>query len=104
MKREISKVELIPKFTRFRAYQLGMIGSLFSYFDGNNFTLIEANLGEISESSLVVELAKCGEKTIDTLHITSWDNDHCKPESLKKILDFLTPSIIEIPGYQPDTD
>lgn len=97
-------MELQPKFTRFRAYQLGMIGSLFSYFDGINFTLIEANLGEVSESSLVAELAICGKKTIDILHITSWDNDHCKPESLKKILSFLTPSIIEIPGYQPDTD
>ena len=61
-------------------------------------------MGYISEKSLVSELYICGRKNIDTLHITSWDNDHCKPESLKGLLNSLTPSIIEIPGYQPDTD
>lgn len=98
-------IELLSKPTRFRAYQLGCLGSSFSYFDGTNFFLIEAMLTEISEKSLVQEIYECGKiNKIEVLHITSWDNDHCSPLALRRILTFLKPDQIDIPGYLPHTD
>ena len=90
--------------TRFRAYQLGQAGSSFSYFDGQDFTLIEAMATEISKPSLLHELAACGKRTIDTLHITSWDSDHCSESGLNWVLETLQPTKVEYPGYDPHTD
>lgn len=92
------------KQTRFRAYQLGSEGSSFSYFDGSNFTLIEARLTELSQKSVLNELKICGKTTIDVLHITSWDNDHSEPLELGHIFNHLKPRIIEYPSYEPKTD
>jgi len=97
-------MELLSKTTRFRAYQLGTEGSSFSYFNGTHFTLIEARVTETNAESIVEELKNCNKKSIDTLHITSWDNDHCKPEELKLIIEKLKPTLIEYPGYDPDSD
>jgi len=90
--------------TRFRAYQLGSEGSSFSYCDGTTFTLIEARFTEMSQPSVMKELSLFKKTTIDTLHITSWDNDHCSPSELIDILDKLRPKRIEYPGYSPSTD
>lgn len=95
---------LQAKHTRFRAYQLGSAGSSFSYYDGNTFTLIEARLTDINKASIKDELKICGKDYIDTLHITSWDQDHCTPSQLQEILDLWHPSKIEYPGYPPHTD
>jgi competence protein ComEC len=89
--------------TRFRAYKLGKAGSLCSYFAGNYFTLIEATGSEISRPSLQEELKVCGKDHIDTLHITSWDQDHCEAGALEWILDTLKPTRIQTPGYVHDT-
>lgn len=93
-----------PIRTRFRGYQLGEPGSSFSYFADGHFTLIEAMLTDLSLPRLHTELVICGKQAPDTLHITSWDVDHCKPSSLEWILDHLGPSKIEYPGYDPHTD
>jgi len=85
--------------TRFRSYKLGTAGSLCSYFAGDHFTLIEARDTDLSRKSLLEELGICGKKQIDTLHITSWDNDHCEANALEWILKTLKPSKIETPGY-----
>ncbi len=90
--------------TRFRAYQLDKAGSSFSYFDGSEFTLIEARLTEVNEKAIADELSVCGKKRIDTLHITSWDQDHCSPTQLERILEDYSPSKVECPGYEPHTD
>ena len=45
-----------------------------------------------------------GKEEIDTLHITSWDQDHCNPDELQVILSEFKPKIIEIPGYDPHTE
>ncbi|MEM5368983.1 hypothetical protein V4C53_23535 [Paraburkholderia azotifigens] len=91
--------------TRFRAYQLGEAGSSYSYFADGHFTLIEARrTAEYSYKTLTHELALCEKKTIDTLHITSWDVDHCNPGDLEWILENLKPEKIEYPGYAPHTD
>ncbi len=90
--------------TRFRAYQLGNAGSSFSYFADNHFTLIEARLTDINKITLDSELAVCGKSTIDILHITSWDQDHCSVQQLQTILEVYTPIKIEYPGYPPHTD
>ncbi|MFQ2074746.1 ComEC/Rec2 family competence protein [Aeromonas veronii] len=97
-------VELQAIITRFRAYQLGSKGSSFSYFSENNFTLVEARLNDMNEPSLDEELGICNKKSIDCLHITSWDQDHCSCGDLEKILEKYTPSKIEYPGYSPHTD
>lgn len=89
--------------TRFRAYKLGKAGSLCSYFAGNYFTLIEATDSEISRSSLLKELKVCGKDHIDTLHITSWDQDHCEAGALEWILSTLKPTRIQTPGYTHDS-
>jgi len=66
--------------------------------------LIEGRLCEANESSIKQELEICGLDRISTLHITSWDQDHCAPSQLKKILDEFKPTKVEYPGYKPHTD
>lgn len=90
--------------TRFRAYQLGTEGSSFSYFADDVFTLIEARLTNVNSLTLNHELVKCEKQMIDTLHITSWDKDHCAPSELEIILKRFKPKRIEYPGYEPHTD
>ncbi|OIN69514.1 hypothetical protein BL247_21975 [Ralstonia solanacearum] len=90
--------------TRFRAYQLGEPGSSFSYFADGHLTLIEAKLTDQSYRSLAAELEGCGKTTIDTLHITSWDQDHCDFKELQEILKTLKPKKIEYPGYDHDSE
>lgn len=92
------------KRTRFRAYKLGSAGSSFSYFDGNNFTLIESRYNDVNMDSIREEMAICGVTKIDNLHITSWDKDHCSTSDLERILDDLKPTYIECPGYEPHTE
>jgi competence protein ComEC len=90
--------------TRFRSYQLGIAGSSFSYFANSWFTLIEAMATDLSKPQLLAELKACNKQTIDTLHVTSWDQDHCSASALEWILTELTPSLVETPGYTPHTD
>jgi len=95
------------KHTRFRAYQLKTKGASFSYWDGATFTLGEARLNDDNISSICHELKKAKSEAnhcVITLHITSWDDDHCNSKELHKILTCLTPTRIEIPGYEPHTD
>lgn len=92
------------KHTRFRAYQLGTAGSSFSYFNGKNFTLIEARYADGNKDSISQELGLCGVDSISNLHITSWDQDHCTPSQLEEILEEFNPYKIEYPGYAPHTD
>lgn len=91
-------------YTRFRAYQLGQAGSSFSYYANNKFTLIEARVTDSSRDNLNQELQLCGKETVDTLHITSWDQDHCAETDLQEILEVYKPKKIEFPGYTPETD
>lgn len=95
-------MELINKHTRFRAYQLSTKGASCSYFNGSYFTLIEARFNDDNRNSIVHELKVCGKSSIDALHITSWDSDHCTSSDLEAILDELSPSRIEYPGYEID--
>lgn len=88
-----------PVRTRFRAYKMDKAGALCSYFSEDHFTLIEAMDSDISRKNLMEEMAICGKNHIDTLHITSWDNDHCELKALEWILDELKPTKIETPGY-----
>jgi competence protein ComEC len=92
------------KKTRFRAYQLGIAGSSYSYFDGTRFTLIEARYCEGNQDSIEQELALCGVQYLHALHITSWDQDHCVPSQLETILQKYKPYKIEYPGYAPHSD
>jgi competence protein ComEC len=90
--------------TRFRAYQLGCAGSSFSYFAGGHFTLLEARMTDQSRPSLIREMANCGVESIDTLHITSWDADHCSASEMPDLLALTRPLRIETPGYPPSSD
>lgn len=90
--------------TRFRAYQLGTAGSSFSYCVDNVFVLIEGRYNDVNKPNIMQEMAYCGCKYIDRLHITSWDKDHCNPSELDALLNELMPTTIECPGYNPDTD
>ncbi len=92
------------KNTRFRAYQLSNAGSSFSYFNGTEFTLIEARYNQVNSVSIKDEMSLCGISKITTLHITSWDQDHCVPSQLEQIIDELKPNKIEYPGYKPHTN
>lgn len=90
--------------TRFRAYQLGTAGNSFSFFANKTFTLIEARINDVSRPNLEQELAACGKLSIDVLHITGWDQDHCAVADLEEILSRYKPAKIEYPGYLPHTD
>ena len=92
------------KITRFRAYQLGTPGSSFSYSVDDHFTLIEARLTAMSMRGVSAELRLLNKQSINCLHITSWDQDHCDYEELSLILKYLKPQSVEYPGYMPHTD
>lgn len=92
------------KKTRFRAYQLGEKGSSFSYSVDDHFTLIEGRYNEINKANVLFEMKCAGATRVSCLHITSWDEDHCKETELRNILSELSPSRIEYPGYEPDSD
>ncbi len=103
MDNEQEKTEEMAKHTRFRAYQLGNAGASYSYYCGSYFTLVEARLTEYNKGSIAEEMNIVGKKIIDTLHITSWDQDHCSLEQLQEICDLYKPNKIEHPGYIPHT-
>ena len=90
--------------TRFRAYQLGQAGASYSYLAGHHFTLIEAVAPDLSRESIKHEMDLHQRPKIDTLHITSWDADHCSPSGLEWILENCHPAKIEYPGYEPHSD
>jgi len=90
--------------TRFRAYQLGAEGSSFSYCHDGNFSLIEARLTTTNVDNISSEITNFANNNLTTLHITSWDRDHCDPDQLESIITYLKPSIIEYPGYLPQTE
>ena len=92
------------KVTRFRAYQLGNAGSSFSYFNGNQFTLIEARYNETNAPSIDSEMEICGVTELSVLHITSWDQDHCAASQLEDIIEKLKPKKIQYPGYSPHSE
>lgn len=98
----IDQLKAIP--TRFRAYQLGSEGSSFSYWANGHFTLIEGRLTQTNHATLRAELHTCNKASIDTLHITSWDQDHCSLIDLQWILKNLAPRRIEYPGYEGDSE
>lgn len=91
-------------YTRLRAYQLKEKGASFSYVVDNHFTLIEARYNEVNKPRILREMKLAGCSHITRLHITSWDEDHCKESELKAILEELKPSIVETPGYEPQKD
>lgn len=90
--------------TRFRAYQLGSAGSSFSFYADGHFTLIEGRLTDQSRLSLLSEMKNCGVDAANTLHITSWDADHCKKSELEELLELTRPTRLECPGYDPSSD
>jgi competence protein ComEC len=92
------------RLTRFRAYQLGNAGSSFSYFNGKEFTIIEARYNETNAPNIELEMKICGVSELSELHITSWDQDHCSASQLEKIIEKLKPKKIEYPGYTPHTE
>jgi competence protein ComEC len=90
--------------TRFRAYHLGTSGSSFSYYADGHFTVIEGRLTEDSRPQLEAEMEACGVDHAGTLHITSWDADHCNKFELPDLLNLVQPRRIECPGYDPHKD
>jgi len=89
--------------TRFRAYQLGEKGASFSLSVDQYFILIEARYNNVNKQHIKNEMRLSGVSHIDVLHITSWDEDHCKSTELEDIVKELKPSFIECPGYSPHT-
>lgn len=59
---------------------------------------------DYNKEQVLEEMEICGKDTIDTLHITGWDNDHCSVSGLAWILENLSPRRIEYPGYDHHTD
>lgn len=91
-------------YTRFRSYQLPNPGSSFSFSVEKNFTLIEARYNDTNAPHVKWEMQLLGIKFIDTLHITSWDQDHCNYGELCTILDTLLPTTVEYPSETPITE
>jgi hypothetical protein len=48
-------------------------------------------LTEFSKTALVYEMHRCGVEFADTLHITSWDADHCNMHELQELLGVFYP-------------
>lgn len=94
---------IMKHYTRLRAYQLGESGSSFSYSVGKHFTLIEARYNVCNAEHIKWEMKQLGISRISRLHITSWDNDHCRSNELEMLLYELRPRLIEYPGHNPET-
>lgn len=90
--------------TKFRAFQLDSPGSLFSYYKSNHYTLIEARIPKGGLEVLINDVKSHNKTTIDCLHITSWDDDHCEINALTQIINHLRPTKIQIPSYEPTSD
>lgn len=90
--------------TKFKAFQLDTDGSLFSFYKQNHYTLLEARLPKGGIEVLATDIKEHNKTTIDTLHITSWDEDHCHFEDLTQILNRFRPAHIEVPHYKPDSE
>ena len=90
--------------TRFRAYHLGCSGSSFSYFADGRFTMIEGRLTDDSRRQVESEMEICSVEEAASLHITSWDADHCNKYELPELLNLIRPRRIECPGYDPVKD
>ena len=73
---------ITSKVTRFRAYQLGTLGSSFSYFADGRFTVLEARMTDVSSKMLAIQMNHCEVLSANALHITSWDADHCSASEL----------------------
>ena len=73
-------------YTRFRAYQLGEKGASFSISVDQYFILIEARYNSVNKPHVIYEMELSGVAHIDVLHITSWDEDHCKSTELEDII------------------
>ena len=91
-------------YTRFRAYKLGEKGASFSLSVDKYFILVEARYNEVNKQHIKYEMRLSGVDHINVLHITSWDEDHCKSTELEDIINDLKPSVIECPGYRPHTN
>lgn len=89
--------------SKFRAFQLDSPGSLFSFYKKDDYTLIEARIPKGGIDVLLSDLAHHNKDRIDTLHITSWDADHCTYDDLVQILNHLRPNLIQIPPYETET-
>ena len=94
----------MKRYTRFRAYQLGECGASFSFSVNEHFTLIEARYNDYNKPHIWWEMRQRGISRIDVLHITSWDDDHCRATELKNMLEELSPRLIEYPAYEHDTE
>ena len=90
-------------YTRFRAYQLGECGASFSLSVDDHFTLIEARYNDTNRPHILWEMRRLDISRIKTLHITSWDEDHCNADELQRILVELRPLKVEYPSYPPHT-
>lgn len=99
-----NEIKELSKHTRFRAYQIGSAGSSFSYFSGSHITLVEGRLTDHNRESIAEEMEITGKEQLDTLHITSWDQDHCSLGQLEEICKTYAPKKIQYPGYPPHTD
>jgi competence protein ComEC len=49
-------------------------------------------------------MAICNVQSIDVLHITSWDADHCQACELEGLLALTRPLKLELPGYAPHSE
>jgi competence protein ComEC len=90
--------------TKFRAFQLNSHGSLFSFYKSNTYNLIEARIPKGGIGVLQADLEIHNKQTIDVLHITSWDTDHCCYDDLVQILNHFRPATIEVPDYTPESE
>jgi len=90
--------------TKLRAFQLDTDGSSFSFYKNNHYTLIEARIPKGGIGVLQHDLKIHYKTTIDALHITSWDTDHCNFDDLVQILNHFRPELIEVPDYEPESD
>jgi competence protein ComEC len=89
---------------KFRAFKLDTPGSLCSVYMDGRYTLIEARLPIGGVDVLMQDMKHHGKETVDVLHITSWDTDHCSMIDLDQILNKLRPGRIEVPGYEPESE
>ena len=94
----------INYLSKFRAFQLDSPGSLFSFYKPGQYSLIEARIPKGGIEHLLDDMAFHNKSTIDMLHITSWDSDHCTYNELVQIINQLRPARIEVPSYMPSSN
>lgn len=89
------------KYTRFRVFNMGENAISMLYAADSSIKLIEARYNDNNKKKIQMEMEMAGCRSVDSLHISSWNESRCIASELKNLLIDTNPTVIEIPAAEP---